>query len=151
MPKPHPKPTRAVSEGHLPMMERLLARVSQNDLHWLTSMETQELRALLDLVQTAKRHRHADRRAQSPYRRRLKIGYRIEPSPQACYRSSRSGNAIDVTRPIHKPGKQAMTRSEKIALEHKLFDADAKRAGFCCKDFNVDCFSGEIFAYACEF
>ncbi len=22
---------------------------------------------------------------------------------------------------------------------------------FCCKDFNVDCFSGEIFAYACEF
>ncbi len=59
MPKPHPKPTRAVSEGHLPMMERLLARVSQNDLHWLTSMETQELRALLDLVQTAKR-KHLD-------------------------------------------------------------------------------------------
>ena len=23
--------------------------------------------------------------------------------------------------------------------------------GFCCKDFDVDCFSGEIFAYACEF
>ena len=38
-------------------MERLLARVSQNDLHWLTSMETQDLRALLDLVQTAKRKR----------------------------------------------------------------------------------------------
>ena len=23
--------------------------------------------------------------------------------------------------------------------------------GFCCKDFDVGCFSGEIFAYACEF
>ena len=32
----------------------ILARVSQNDLHWLTHMETQELRALLDLIQTAK-------------------------------------------------------------------------------------------------
>ena len=39
------------------MMERLLARISQSDLHWLTSMETQELRALLDLIQTAKHKR----------------------------------------------------------------------------------------------
>ena len=55
---PAPSPyRRKVSDGHLPMMGRLLARVSQNDLHWLTSMETQELRALLDLVQIAKRRR----------------------------------------------------------------------------------------------
>ena len=45
---------RKVGIGHLPMMKRLLARISINDLHWLTSMETQELKALLDLVQTAK-------------------------------------------------------------------------------------------------
>ena len=31
-----------------------------------------------------------------------------------------------------------------------LFAAMA-RGGFCCKDFDVGCFSGEIFAYACEF
>lgn len=30
---------RKVSAGHLPMMHRVLARISQNDLHWLTSME----------------------------------------------------------------------------------------------------------------
>ena len=45
---------RKVGTGHLPMMKRILARISQNDLHWLTHMETQELRALLDLIQTAK-------------------------------------------------------------------------------------------------
>ena len=45
---------RKVGIGHLPMMKRLLARVSINDLHWLTSIETQELKAMLDLIQTAK-------------------------------------------------------------------------------------------------
>ena len=58
---PKAKPTappsqykRKVGIGHLPMMKRMLDRISQNDLHWLTSMETQELKALLDLIQTAK-------------------------------------------------------------------------------------------------
>ncbi len=57
MPKPHPKSTRPVSEGHLPMMQRLHARISQNDLHWLNTMDTQELRALLLLIATAKQKR----------------------------------------------------------------------------------------------
>ncbi len=60
MPKPNNPLSpykRKVGVGHLPMMQRLLARISANDLHWLTGIETQELRALLDLVQTAKRKR----------------------------------------------------------------------------------------------
>ncbi len=55
--KPSDPPSRykrKVGIGHLPMMQRMLDRISQNDLHWLTSIETQELKALLDLVQTAK-------------------------------------------------------------------------------------------------
>ena len=63
MPKPKPglaapsQYKRKVEIGHLPMMQRLLDRISQNDLHWLTSMETQEMKALLDLIQTAKLRR----------------------------------------------------------------------------------------------
>ena len=38
---------------------------------------------------------------------------------------------------------------ELVRLRQTL-EADIAE-GFCCKDFNVDCFSGEIFAYACEF
>ena len=45
MPKPHARATRAISPGHLPMMVRLLARISQNDLHWLNTLDAQELRA----------------------------------------------------------------------------------------------------------
>ena len=51
MPKPHARATRAISPGHLPMMVRLLARISQNDLHWLNTLDAQELRALLWLWQ----------------------------------------------------------------------------------------------------
>jgi len=36
------------------MMERLLSRISANDLHWLNSMDPAELRTLLQLLQTAK-------------------------------------------------------------------------------------------------
>ena len=46
MPKPHARATRAISPGHLPMMVRLLARISLNDLHWLNTLDAQELRAL---------------------------------------------------------------------------------------------------------
>ena len=59
MPKPHARATRAISPGHLPMMVRLLARISQNDLHWLNTLDAQELRALLQLIATAKT-RHLD-------------------------------------------------------------------------------------------
>ena len=41
------------------MMVRLLARISQNDLHWLNTLDAQELRALLQLIATAKA-RHLD-------------------------------------------------------------------------------------------
>ena len=44
------EPSSARTSGAL----RLLARVSINDMHWLTSIETQQLKAMLDLVQTAK-------------------------------------------------------------------------------------------------
>ena len=54
MPKPHARATRAISPGHLPMMVRLLARISRNDLHWLNTLDAQELRALLQLIATAK-------------------------------------------------------------------------------------------------
>ena len=57
MPKPHARATRAISPGHLPMMVRLLARISQNDLHWLNTLDAQELRALLQLIATAKSRR----------------------------------------------------------------------------------------------
>ena len=57
MPKPHAPATRAISPGHLPMMVRLLARISQNDLHWLNTLDAQELRALLQLIATAKSRR----------------------------------------------------------------------------------------------
>ena len=57
MPKPHARATRAISFGHLPMMVRLLARISQNDLHWLVTLDAQELRALLQLITTAKTRR----------------------------------------------------------------------------------------------
>ena len=55
--KPSTPPSRhkrKVGIGHLPMMKRILDRISVNDLHWMTSIETQELKALLDLIQTAK-------------------------------------------------------------------------------------------------
>ncbi len=55
--RPQSKPSRAISEGHLPMMQRLIARISSNDLHWLNTMDTQELRAMLRLIATAKRKR----------------------------------------------------------------------------------------------
>ena len=45
MPKPHARATRAISPGHLPMMVRLLARPGRNDLHWLNTLDAQELRA----------------------------------------------------------------------------------------------------------
>ena len=57
MPKPHARATRAISPGHLPMMVRLLARISRNDLHWLNTLDAQELRALLQLIATAKTRR----------------------------------------------------------------------------------------------
>ena len=57
MPKPHARATRAISPGHLPMMVRLLARISRNDLHWLNTLDAQELRALLQLIATAKTKR----------------------------------------------------------------------------------------------
>ena len=57
MPKPHARATRAISFGHLPMMVRLMARISKNDLHWLTTLDAQELRALLQLITTAKTRR----------------------------------------------------------------------------------------------
>ena len=39
------------------MMVRLLARISRNDLHWLNTLDAQELRALLQLIATAKTRR----------------------------------------------------------------------------------------------
>ena len=36
------------------IMVRLLARISRNDLHWLNTLDAQELRALLQLIATAK-------------------------------------------------------------------------------------------------
>ena len=60
MPKPHARATRAISPGHLPMMVRLLARISRNDLHWLNTLDAQELRALLQLIATAKTPQYRD-------------------------------------------------------------------------------------------
>ena len=57
MPKPHARATRAISPGHLPMMVRLLARISRNDLHWLNTLDARELRTLLQLIATAKSRR----------------------------------------------------------------------------------------------
>ena len=57
MPKPHAPATRAISFGHLPMMRRLMARISKNDLHWLNTLDAQELRTLLQLITTAKTRR----------------------------------------------------------------------------------------------
>ena len=51
-----PRHTRHQSR-HLPMMVRLLARISRNDLHWLNTLDAQELRALLQLIATAKTKR----------------------------------------------------------------------------------------------
>ena len=57
MPKPHARARRAISPGQVPMMLRLLARISLNDLHWLNTLDAQELRALLQLIATAKTRR----------------------------------------------------------------------------------------------
>ena len=46
-----------VSKGHLPMMLRLFSRISANDLHWLTTIPTMELLALVELIHTAKERR----------------------------------------------------------------------------------------------
>ena len=56
-PAPPSQYRRKVSPSHLPMMQRIIAHISQNDLHRLTTMEPRELRALLDLVRTAKNRR----------------------------------------------------------------------------------------------
>ena len=48
-----------VSMGHLPMMRRLLSRISASDLYWLNTIDTAELLAMIHLVHTAKTH-HLD-------------------------------------------------------------------------------------------
>ena len=63
-PKPETPDAKATCPRHTrhqsrtpPMMVRLLARISRNDLHWLNTLDAQELRALLQLIATAKTRR----------------------------------------------------------------------------------------------
>ena len=115
-PAPPSRHKRKVGIGHLPMMKRILARISHTDLHWLNSMDTQELKALLDLIQSERRpgnvpgERFRRERAE-PWLKRLDIATLLEEHGPPLHRTGSELSGAGSARPTHTPDPPARTKN----------------------------------------